>query len=377
VPHFNNQAHNWLTSWRHSEHVGDCEGRQILSLQSFVPYFEGLTRIFSVIEGRFFVTGNDQPIAKFPRKTLIMKTLSIFSRSHAAKTLLVAVTAMAACLHSGLALITIPRDFPLELTNGEQALGKTHLAKLVSVYRNDVVLLANPEEAFDKEIREATGTLALREKLQKLATAGGAELTAESLGAAAAALTRQNPSDAPLIMASAMELLSENPRKVSLEDRYTVARGVISGLPYELKDRSPLIASVIGIAARGLKEVATTDLVRRLRDFAIHDYPIGERDFKGAVASVNDPVLSGPQASQALALDEALVAAGILSPYTASPEFLVLANNFAADQLAETFFSGDQGVINQGAVFAPGSPGSPGGSGSSGNQINPEPPPAS
>jgi hypothetical protein len=305
-----------------------------------------------------------------------MKPISLISSHRAAKTFLLAVTAAAACLHTSFALITIPRDFPLELTNGDQAVGNDHLGKLVSVYRNDVVLLANPEEAFAKEIREATGSDAIREKLQKLATAGGSELTADSLGAAAAALTRQNPADAPVIMASAMELLSDNPKKVSLEDRYTVARGVISGIPYTLKDRSAIIASVVGISARGLKQVASTDLVRRLRDFAINDYPAGERDFKGAVASAGDPPLTGQQAAQALSLDEAFVAAGILSPYTASPEFLAMANTFAADQLAETFFSGDQGVINQGAVFSPGAAGSAGGSGTSGNQL-PDPPPAS
>jgi hypothetical protein len=87
--------------------------------------------------------------------------------------------------------------------------------------------------------------------------------------------------------------------------------------------------------------------------------------------------LTGHQAGQALALDQALVTAGILSPYTANPEFLVLANNFVANQLDETFFSGDQGVINQGWLI-PGAPGSAGGAGSTGNQIpNQDPPPAS
>lgn len=302
-----------------------------------------------------------------------MKPLSLLSDRRTARTFLLSVTAAAACLHSSFALITIPRDFPLELTNGDQAVGNDHLGKLVSVYRNDVVLLANPEESFAKEIRETTGTPAIREKLQKLATAGGSELTAEALGAAAAALTRQNPADAPVIMASAMELLNENPKKISLEDRYTLGRGVVSGIPFTLKDRAPLIASVVGVGARGLKPVASTDLVRRLRDFAINDYPAGERDFKGAVASAGDPPLTGPQSAQALALDQAFVTAGILSPYTASPEFMVMANNFAAGELADTFFSGDQGTINQGAVFAPGAAGSAGGSGSSGNQVNPPP----
>jgi hypothetical protein len=343
---------------------------------SFSVYAEGLAHHFIVESSRSLQTEVRQPIAELSRILLIMKHFSFLSSHRAAKTLLLVIAAAAACVHSSMAVITIPRDFPLELTNGDQAVGNDHLAKLVSVYRNDVVLLANPEESYAKEIRETTGTPAIREKLQKLATAGGSTLTADSLGAAAAALTRQNPADAPIIMASALELLNENPKKISLEDRYAIGRGVISGIPYVYKDRSALVASVVGVSARGLKQVATTDLLRRLRDFAINDFPAGERDFKGGIAA-GDPPLSGPQSAQALSLDEALVAAGILSPYTASPEFLVMANNFAADQLADTFFSGDQGAINQGAVFAPGSAGSAGGSGSSGNQINPEPPPAS
>jgi hypothetical protein len=275
------------------------------------------------------------------------------------------------------ALIAVPRDFPLETTNGEQTSETDRLATLVSFYRNDVVLLANPEEAFAKEIREATGTPILREKLKTLATAGGAELTADSISAAAAALVRQSPSEAPVIMASAMELWSTSTRKVSVDDRYVIARGAISGIPYEMKERPALIASIIGISALSLKQIASTDLVRRLREFAITDAPFGWADYKGTPAPelpAGDAPLTPVQSGFALALDEALVAAGILSPYAASPEFLAMANNFASDQLDETFFSGDQGVINQGAVFAPGSAGSAGGSGNSGNQ---PPPPAS
>ncbi|GEM_PF-1309409 len=306
-----------------------------------------------------------------------MKTLSLF-RPGLVRWGVLAVMATVA-LQSGFAVIKVPRDFPLELTNGDEAAGRDHLAKLVAVYRNDVVLLANPEEAFAKEIREMTGTPAFREKLLKLAAAGGGQLSAESLGTAAAALTRQNPDEAPRIMASALELLSEGSRPVSVEDRSVVGRGVISGIPYNLKNRPELIASVIGVGARGLKQTASTDVVRRLREFAIYDYPIGERDFKGddPASPSGSQSLTSTQAAQALALDQALVDAGILSPYVATPDFLVMADNFAADQLEETFFSGDQGVINQGAFFAPGSPGSAGGAGSSGNQINPQPPPAS
>lgn len=307
-----------------------------------------------------------------------MKLFSPIFRFGALRAVVVAAAAATVCLQSSFAVLTVPRDFPLDLTNGDQAVGNNHIAKLVSVYQNDVVLLANPEESFSRDIREAAGTPELREKLQQLAAAGGSPVTPESLGQAAAALTRQNPENAPTIMASALELLNANPSKISLEDRYAVARGVISGLPDDLRNHADLVASVVGISARGLKQVSTTELVRRLRDFAINDTPAGSAG----------NTLTGPLAAYAQGLDEAMVAAGILSPYTATPEFLVLAENFANDQLAETFFSGDQGVINQGAAFAPGAAGSAGGSGStgnqvsggsggSGNQINPEPPPAS
>ncbi len=304
-----------------------------------------------------------------------MKNRSHLTRCGAAKSLLLLATVVVSGLHSAFALIAVPRDFPLELTNGDQATDRDRLATLVSFYRNDVVLLANPEEAFAKEIREAAGTPSTREKLKTLATAGGSELTADSLAAATAALVRRSPADAMAITASAMELLQENSRKVSVEDRYLVARGAISGLPYELRERPSLIANIIGVSVRGLKQLASTDLVRRLRDFAINDSPIGERDFKGAVTAVGAGPLNNQQSAYALALDQALVNAGILSPYAASPEFLAMANNFASDQLEETFFSGDQGAINQGAVFSPGAAGSAGGSGNSGNQIGPTPPP--
>jgi hypothetical protein len=295
-----------------------------------------------------------------------MKLFSPFSRAGATRAVLLTVAAATACLQSSFAVLTVPRDFPLDLTNGDNAANGNQIAKLVSVYRNDVVLLANPEENFAKEIREAVGTPELRDKLRQLASASGSQVTAESLGQAAAALTRQNPENAPIIMAAAMELLAQDPRSISIEDRYAVARGVISGLPDELKNHADLVAAVVGVSARGLKQIATTDLVRRLRDFAINDLP-----------GASGEGLTSTQAGYALNLDAAMVEAGILSPYTATPEFLAMADNFANDQLAETFFSGDQGVINQGAVFAPGAAGSAGGSGGTGNQINPEPPPAS
>lgn len=298
-------------------------------------------------------------------------------RSHhafpgALKSLLLLLAVAAAGLQSAFALIAIPRDFPLEGTNGDQISSRDRLDELVSLYRNDVVLLANPEEAYAREIQDTTGNPLTREKLKSMATTGGSALTADSLAAATAAMVRQNPSNAAVIMASAMDLLEENSKKVSVEDRYLVGRAAVSGLPYALPKRTELTAFIIGIAGRDLKHVAVTDLVRRLRDYAIGDLPVGERDFKGAVAGYSP---SNQDPSYSLALDQALVNAGILSPYSASPEFLVFANNFAGDQLADTFFSGDQGTINQGAVFAPGSAGSAGGSGSSGNQVNPTPTP--
>lgn len=276
-------------------------------------------------------------------------------------------------LQGSFAIIAIPRDYPLETTGEGPMSDRDRLSQLVSLYRNDVVLLANPEESYAREIREMDGTFPIREKLKALATAGGAGLSADSISAATAAMVRQDPSNAAAIMASAMDLLEEMPGKVSVEDRYLVGSAAIGGLPQDFRRRTELTAFIIGIAARDLKMAAITDLVRRLRDYAIGDIPAGERDFKDTVAGAGP---SSRDSAYSLALDQALVEAGILSPFAASPEFLVLANNFASEQLAETFFSGDQGVINQGGVFPGGTSGGASGSGS-GSQIPPPPPPAS
>ncbi len=78
---------------------------------------------------------------------------------------------------------------------------------------------------------------------------------------------------------------------------------MISGVPYVYKDR--LSADRLrssGVSARGLGEVASTDLLRRLRDFAINDFA-GERDFKGAVASAGDPPLSWPASGPGTSLE--------------------------------------------------------------------------
>ncbi len=279
----------------------------------------------------------------------------------------------AVCLQGSFAIIAIPRDYPLETTGDGPMSDRDRLSQLVSLYRNDVVLLANPEESYVREIREMDGTSPIREKLKALATGGGAGLSADSIAASTAAMVRQDPTNTAVIMASAMDLLEEMPGKASVEDRYLVGRAAIGGLPHDFRQRTELTAFIIGIAARDLKMAAITDLVRRLREYAIGDIPAGERDFKDTVAG---GVPSSRDSAYSLALDQALVEAGILSPYAASPEFLVLANNFASEQLAETFFSGDQGTINQGGVMSGGSAGGASGSGS-GGQITPPPPPAS
>lgn len=250
---------------------------------------------------------------------------------------------------------------------------RDRLSQLVSLYRNDVVLLANPEESYAREIREMAGTSPIREKLKALATGGAAGLSADSIAAATAAMVRQDPSNAAAIMASAMDLLEEMPGKASVEDRYRVGSSAIGGLPQDFRRRTELTAFIIGISVRDLKMTSITDLVRRLREYAIGDLPAGERDFKDAVAG---SIPSNRDSGYSLALDQALVDAGILSPFAASPDFLVLANNFSSEQLAETFFSGDQGTINQGGLMPGSSAGGASGSGS-GGQIPPPPPPAS
>src|SRR6188474_3163500 len=51
------------------------------------------------------------------------------------------------------ALISVPKDFPSEKVNGNSATNKDQLSTLVSRYRNDVVLLANPPEAYSKAVK--------------------------------------------------------------------------------------------------------------------------------------------------------------------------------------------------------------------------------
>jgi hypothetical protein len=260
------------------------------------------------------------------------------------------------------ALITVPTTFPLEKVNGNTATQKDQLSLLVSRYENDVVLLVNPPSAYSKDVQDISASPATMEKLQALGTSGNTKLTAASLASGVTAMVRQSPADAPTIVASAIELLKKVPGGQSPENREAIVRAAIKGLPENLKEESKIIAFIIGVAAEGLSNSAVANLVKSARDFAIDAAPETQ------------------QANLALSVDEALVDAGVLSPYSASPEFLVLADNFVQGQLSEAAFSGDQGVINQGAVFSPGAAGSAGGSGSSGNQVptpTPNPPPAS
>jgi hypothetical protein len=279
------------------------------------------------------------------------------------KKILTFIGVAALAVQGAFALISVPASFPLEKVNGNSATGKDQLAMLVSRYQNDVVLLANPPSAYSKEVQAVAASPASTEKLKALGTTGGAKLSSDSLASAVSALVRQNPNDAPTIVASAVELLKSVPGGQSVINREKIAKAAIKGLPDDLKNEPKLIAFIIGVAAGGLNDTAVASLVKSLRDFSIDSAPEAE------------------QPTLALSVDQALVDAGVLSPYTASPEFLVMADNFAEGQLGETLFSGDQGTINQGAVLAPGAAGSAGGSGSAGNQINPtptpQPPPAS
>jgi hypothetical protein len=260
-------------------------------------------------------------------------------------------------MQGAFALITVPASFPSNKVNGQTATQKDQLALLVARYQNDVVLLVNSASDFSSQVQNIKANPATMEKLKALATTGGNGLTADSLAAAVTALTRQNPADAAVIAASALELLKGVPAGQSPENRLLIARAAINGLPDNLNGRGNLIALIIGVTADDLAAPAVADLVKAAREFAIADVPQNQ------------------QADMALAVDEALLDLGVVSSFTAAPEFLALVDNFAESQLQETFFSGDQGVISQGAVFSPGATGSAGGSGNTGNQV--EPPPAS
>ena len=254
-------------------------------------------------------------------------------------------------LQGAFALISVPASFPVDKVNGQTATQKDQLALLVARYQNDVVLLVNSPADFSKTVQDTTANPATVDKLKALATAGGNQLTADSLAAAVTALTRQNPADAAIIAASALELLKSVPAGQSPENRLAIARATINGLPDNLNNRSNLIALVIGVTAEDLSTANAVELVKAARNFAIEGAP------------------QNRQGDVAVSVDEALLDLGILSSYTAAPEFLALVDNFAQSQLQDTFFSGDQGAITQGAVFGPGAAGSAGGSGNTGNQV--------
>jgi hypothetical protein len=259
--------------------------------------------------------------------------------------------------HGAPALITVPKTFPTEGMNGNTATQKDQLSLLISRYQNDVVLLVNSPESYSEAIQNTKAAPATVDKLKALATSSG-PLTLDSLASAVTALARQNPADAPAIVASALALLNDVPGGLSPENRESIGRAAINGLPENSGNQSRLVAIITGVTLKGVQQSLAPEVLKSLRDAAI------------AKASGTEA-----QAALALSVDEALVAEGIVSAYAASPEFLAFADNFATDQLEETNFSGDQGVITQGAVFSPGSAGSAGGQGSSGNQV-PTPTPA-
>jgi hypothetical protein len=275
------------------------------------------------------------------------------------------------------AVIRVQRDYPLQSTNGDLVGEQDRLALLVSLYRNDVVLLANPEEAFAKEIRETSGNTATMDKLRSLSATNGEKLSAGALATSVAAVVRQNPQNAAMVVASGLEMLSNDYKGLTLDERFTIASGGIKGIPYEVKNRPQLVAAIIGVAVRGLKTSESTKLVRQLREFTIFDTPFSGVDSKGGYASVpsaapEGDTLDGEKAGIALALDQALVEAGILSPYAANPQFIAMASNFVSDQQAEPFFFQNGGSLGP-PLFSPGGPGAPGSPGEPGNQP-PEPP---
>ncbi len=295
------------------------------------------------------------------------------------KTLLTLLGATLLTAQFAQAIIVIPRDYPIgSVTNGT-ASGRDHAANLISHYRNDVVLLANPEKSLAPEIQNLAASPAAVEKLKALATSGGTALDADSLAAAVSAMVRLNPDQAGTITASAMNIMADLPGGLSEENRLIVGRAAIRGLPDNYANKPEMISQIVGVTVRGLKQRDSTKIVRSLREYAIGEVPVYVADYKGGAGNdggVVDGGMTPDQASTAYAIDQSLVENGILSPFSSTPEFLVLADNFAADQLGNTFFSGDQGVIDQGQFFSPGAVGSPGGVGSSEDQLpNPTPGP--
>lgn len=254
------------------------------------------------------------------------------------------------------AIIVVATDFPTE--NGGVGLGqatsKSQLSDLVGLYSNDVALLVASDENYSDAIKETVPNSAIEEELRKRALAGSDSLTMQSLASAVSEMVRAAPQNAPLIMASAIALLSDLPGGDSPANRITLAQTALLAIPPDQPNGADYAARVIGVTAKGQKGGEVAQTVISLRDFSTSGVPVDQ------------------QVASTLSLDEALVSEGVLRPTIATPEFVTLAQAYSTAPVPATGFSGDQGVTNAGGFGGFG--GSSGGSGNSGGN-NPSPTP--
>jgi len=257
------------------------------------------------------------------------------------------------------AVVIVTADYPMnEVKGGPKATDKGQLSQLVSLYENDVALMANSDKDYSKAISEAKSDPAVEAELQKLA----GTLTLESLADAVATLVKATPENSLVIMASAVNLMANLEGGLSTENRVVLGKAALLAIPDGTEKSAFYAALIVGVAAKGQEQADITKTVITLRNFSLSDLP-------------ESKLVDG-----AGILDAALVKEGILTPIAATEAFVALAqtfNNTPAGEVplgaipADDVSTGDQGVTNTG----PSTGGASGGSGGGGGNPTPTPTP--
>ena len=224
------------------------------------------------------------------------------------------------------AVVIVAADYPMNQVNaGTQATGSGQLSQLVSLYANDVALMANSDEEYSKAISEAKSDPAVEAQLQKLA----GTLTLESLTEAVATLVKATPENSLVIMASAVNLMSNLKGGLSVENRVVLGKAALLAIPDGTEKSAFYAALIVGVAAQGQEQADITSTVISLRNFSLSDLP------------------ESKLADAASILDAALVKEGILTPIVATKTFVALAQTFNSTP-TDNLSSGDQSVTNTG-----------------------------
>ncbi len=285
------------------------------------------------------------------------------------KRLLVTLGIAGVAASGAVAAELVPVDFPTSNLGETTFSQREALAYLVTLYRNNVVLLSNPSGSYSEAIQKTVPNPAIVSKLTQLAGANG-PVSLTSLTEAVSALVAANPSNAPEIVASALSIAKGLPGNLNTENRVAIGKAALRALPPNLPDGTRIVALIIGVSAYPLAQMPATYVVRTLRDYVLNDLSgsllaslSDGKTYLGKNAVSDDP--------GALNLDRALINQGIISPFDAGEDFALLRNFLLTEQLPFSFY----GSNPMGPLFSPGGPGSPGDPGNPGPQFGPTPTP--